>query len=70
VPAPDLEAAASALLRGLAAAPPSALTLTKRLLYELDGRSFDDGIALGARVNAIARATPEFRESIAQFLAR
>jgi methylglutaconyl-CoA hydratase len=70
VPAPDLEAAASALLGGLAAAPPSALTLTKRLLYELDGRSFDDGIALGARVNAIARATPEFRESIAQFLAR
>jgi methylglutaconyl-CoA hydratase len=69
VPAAELEAAASALLSGLAAAPPSALALTKRLLYELDGRSFDDGIALGARVNAIARATPEFRESIAQFLA-
>jgi hypothetical protein len=27
-----------------------------------------DGIALGARVNAVARGTPDFRQAIAAFL--
>ncbi|MDQ2669824.1 MAG: enoyl-CoA hydratase/isomerase family protein [Gemmatimonadota bacterium] len=46
----------------------TALALTKRLLYDLDGLSFDEGIALGARVNAAARATPDFRTAISAFL--
>ena len=57
-------------LGALAAASPSALALTKQLFYQLDGRSFDDGVALGARVNALARQTPDFRAAIAQFLKR
>ena len=52
------------------AASPSALALTKQLFYQLDGRRFEEGIALGARVNALARQTPDFREAIARFLAR
>lgn len=48
----------------------TALALTKQLLYELDTLSFADGIALGARVNAAARATPDFRTAIAAFLDR
>ncbi|MCU0621269.1 MAG: enoyl-CoA hydratase/isomerase family protein [Gemmatimonadales bacterium] len=70
VPDAELDATATDLLRQLAEASPSAMHLTKRLFYELDGRSFDDGIALGARVNALARTTPEFRAAIARFLAR
>jgi methylglutaconyl-CoA hydratase len=52
----------------LVAASPSALALTKQLFYQLDGRTLDDGLALGARVNALARRTPDFRTAIAQFL--
>jgi methylglutaconyl-CoA hydratase len=70
VPDADLEREAGDLARTLAAAPASALALTKQLFYQLDGQSFDQGIALGARVNALARQTPEFRDAIARFLAR
>jgi methylglutaconyl-CoA hydratase len=70
VPAADLDRAADEVVAGLAGAPPSALALTKRLFHELDGTSFAQGIALGARVNAAARATPEFRAAIDGFLKR
>ena len=53
----------------MALASPTAMHLTKKLFYELDGQSFEEGIALGARVNALARTTPEFRAAIAKFLA-
>ena len=64
----DLDREAGALLSRLAAASPSALALTKQLFYQLDGRTLEDGIALGARVNAVARQTPDFRAAIARFL--
>jgi len=64
------DAAAQALIDGLAAASPSALHLTKKLFHELDGASVTDGIALGARINALARTTTDFREAIARFLSR
>ena len=70
VPNADLDRAGADLARALASAPASALALTKRLFYQLDGQSFDQGIALGARVNALARQTPEFRDAIGRFLAR
>jgi methylglutaconyl-CoA hydratase len=70
VPDGELEREAAQLLGRLAGTSPSALALTKQLFYQLDGRSLDDGLALGARVNAAARQTPDFREAIAQFLAR
>jgi methylglutaconyl-CoA hydratase len=66
----DLEREAGALLAALAGASPSALALTKQLFYQLDGRSFDDGVALGARVNAAARQTPDFRAALERFLKR
>lgn len=66
----DLEREAAAIARGLAGGSHSALALTKRLFYQLDSVPFSDGIALGAKVNALARQTTEFRESIARFLAR
>ena len=70
VPDAELDREASALAGTLAAASPSALALTKQLFYQLDGRSVDDGVALGARINALARQTPDFRTAIAQFLKR
>jgi enoyl-CoA hydratase/carnithine racemase len=68
VPAAELDTAGAEMAAGLAAAGASAMGLTKRLFYELDGLDFDAGIALGARVNAAARATPEFRDALRSFL--
>jgi methylglutaconyl-CoA hydratase len=66
----DLEREAAELTRALASASASALALTKQLFHQLDGQSFDQGIALGAQVNALARQTPDFRDAIGRFLAR
>jgi methylglutaconyl-CoA hydratase len=70
VPDGDLAREAGALLAALASASMSALALTKQLFYQLDGRSLEDGVALGARVNAAARQTPDFLAAIARFLER
>ena len=58
----------AALLGELAGASASALALIKQQLYEIDGRSFEEAIALGAQVNAVARSTPDFKAAVAQFL--
>ncbi|MEP6474713.1 MAG: enoyl-CoA hydratase/isomerase family protein [Gemmatimonadota bacterium] len=68
VPDAEFEAASHALLGQLTAASASAMALTKRQLYQLDGLSFEEGIRLGARVNALARAHPDFRTAISAFL--
>jgi methylglutaconyl-CoA hydratase len=70
VPDDALDREAGELASALAATPASALGFTKRLFYELDGQSHDQGIALGARVNALARQTPDFRAAISRFLAK
>jgi methylglutaconyl-CoA hydratase len=57
-------------LADLAVLSPSALALTKRLLYAVDTAEFDTAIALGARVNAAARGTPDFRQALERFLTR
>lgn len=69
--APDagFDAAASDLISRLASQSASASALIKQLFYELDGRTLEEGIALGARINALARTTPDFREAISRFLA-
>jgi methylglutaconyl-CoA hydratase len=69
-PDAELERAAMDLAASLAASSASALALTKQLFYELDGKSLVEGIELGARVNAVARSTPDFREAIVRFLRR
>ena len=64
----ELERELSAVVGALVAASATAVALTKQLFYQLDDRALDDGIALGARVNALARQTPDFRAAIAHFL--
>jgi methylglutaconyl-CoA hydratase len=56
--------------REMAARSASALRLTKRLLYEVEGASFEDAIRAGAEVNALARLTPDCQAGIKQFLDR
>ena len=70
VPDAELEPAASGLAAELARSSGSALALTKQLCYQLDGETLSAGIARGAEVNAVARATPDFRAAIAGFLKR
>jgi methylglutaconyl-CoA hydratase len=64
----DFEAQAGALLRVLSEASASALAFTKQQFYQLDGLSFDDGLRLGADVNAVSRSTPDFRAALSAFL--
>jgi len=64
----EFESGAAQVLKGLAGASATALALTKKQFYQLDGLGFEDGIRMGARVNALSRATPDFRTAIAGFL--
>ncbi|MGH7645035.1 MAG: enoyl-CoA hydratase/isomerase family protein [Gemmatimonadales bacterium] len=66
----DFEEQAGDAVRGLAAASASALAFTKQLFYQLDGRTFEEGIGLSADVNAVSRTTPDFRAAITAFLKR
>ena len=67
-PAAELESQAAAMIAGLAKVSLTAYALTKQLCYAQDGLPFDDAIALGARINAMSRATPDFRTAISAFL--
>jgi methylglutaconyl-CoA hydratase len=46
----------------------SAVEMTKRLLYEIDGLDFADAIEQGAQTNARARMTEDCKKGIARFL--
>jgi methylglutaconyl-CoA hydratase len=67
-PDAELDQRADALLSQLAASSSSALGLIKRLVDELDDKDFAEGIALGARANALARAHDDFRSAVRAFL--
>ena len=46
----------------------SAISLTKTLLYQMDGLSFPAALETGADVNVIARLTDDCRQRVAKFL--
>ena len=46
----------------------SAVVLSKKLLYEMDGMDFDRALDAGAKTNAEARMTDDCRKGIARFL--
>lgn len=48
----------------------SAVSLTKKLLYQMDGLAFRDALETGADVNVIARMTADCQKGIARFLKR
>jgi methylglutaconyl-CoA hydratase len=57
-----------AFARELATRSASALQLIKRLLYGMDGLSFEEAIARGAEVNVLARATEDCQQGVKRFL--
>ena len=68
IPAGELATQSAVRSTQLAGVSLTAYALTKQLCYAQDGLPFNDAIALGARINAMSRATPDFRTSIAAFL--
>lgn len=46
----------------------SAVVLSKKLLYQMDGMTFDNALETGAEVNTIARLTEDCQTGIAKFL--
>jgi methylglutaconyl-CoA hydratase len=64
----DFEDQAADVLRTLTSIGSSALALTKQQFYRLEGTSFDEGIRLGADVNAVSRTIPAFRIALSEFL--
>jgi methylglutaconyl-CoA hydratase len=49
---------------------PSAVSLTKTLLYQMDGLSFSAALETGADVNVIARLTKDCQDRVARFLSK
>jgi methylglutaconyl-CoA hydratase len=64
------EAEVASVTAALAGGSATALGMTKKLLYDVDGLSVADGVRVGASVNALARSTAEFRELVGRFLDR
>lgn len=61
---------AAANVRMLASKSGSAVTLAKRLLYQIDTMGIEAALEAGAQANAIARTTEECRAGVERFLSR
>ncbi len=48
----------------------SAVSLSKRLLYQIDGMTFEDALQCGSDTNVIARMTEDCQQGIKRFLAK
>ena len=70
LPGDDFDSAAREYLRELASRPATAVVLTKRLFHGLDGVAFEEAIARGAEINAVARLTDDCRDGVRRFLDR
>ena len=62
------EAEVDSYIQGFVKVSRSAVTLSKRLLYQMDAMTFDAALQVGADVNALARMTEDCRQGIARFL--
>lgn len=66
----DFETEVEKFAAEVAALSPSALMLTKYLLYQIDSMNFEQAVRAGVDVNVIARLTPDCQNSIRQFLSK
>ena len=64
----DFDTAVDQFAHEIAALSASAVMLTKQLLYQTDGMSFDQSIRAGVDMNAIARMTDDCQNGIKKFL--
>jgi methylglutaconyl-CoA hydratase len=69
-PDDGFDAGAAAFLGELAERSASAVRLSKRLLYNSDGMTFDAALRAGADVNVVARMTEDLQAGVARFLER
>jgi methylglutaconyl-CoA hydratase len=66
-PDEEFEANVNVYVEALALKPASALSLTKNLLYHIDGMTFDAAIDAGVQANALARMTADAKLGIKRF---
>ncbi|HST53944.1 MAG TPA: enoyl-CoA hydratase-related protein [Pyrinomonadaceae bacterium] len=66
----DFETQVESYVAGFERVSRSAVVLTKRLLYQMDGMSFEAALQTGAEVNTIARMTEDCQAGIARFLSK
>lgn len=66
-PDSDFETSVAAYVASLAAKSATAMELTKKLFYVIDGLGFDAALNAGTQVNAIARTTADARRGFEQF---
>ena len=66
----SFESDVSGYVNGFSNVSRSAVSLTKKLLYQMDGLAFRDALETGADVNVIARMTADCQKGIARFLKR
>lgn len=62
------DADAQTYITQLAARSPSALALTKSLLYQVDKMPFEAALSAGVQTNTLSRYTDDYRRGIEQFL--
>lgn len=66
----DFETEVEKFAAEVVALSPSALMLTKYLLYQIDSMSFEQAIRAGVDVNVIARLTPDCQAAVRKFLSK
>jgi methylglutaconyl-CoA hydratase len=64
----DFEASVQDYVNALAAKSASAVSLSKNLLYHMDGMSFDAALEAGVHANALARMTDDAKRGIERFV--
>ncbi|MEZ5305837.1 MAG: enoyl-CoA hydratase-related protein [Pyrinomonadaceae bacterium] len=67
-PASEFESAALDYVSDFGKTSLSAVELSKKLLYQMDGLSFESSMKAGSEINAIARMTEDCQRGIARFL--
>jgi methylglutaconyl-CoA hydratase len=67
-PDATFDAEVAAYASKMASKSASAVMLSKRLLYHMDGMSFEAAIEAGVEINAIARMTEDCRRGVEKFL--
>lgn len=66
----DFDSAVAKYAEEIGGLSASAVMLTKHLLYQTDGMTFDQSLVAGIEMNAIARMTPDCQSGIRKFLAK
>lgn len=64
----EFESKVNDYVKGFERLSASAIALTKTLMYQIDGMSFEEALQTGADVNVTARMTEDCQQGIARFL--